>query len=139
MNYSFSRYCVIVIISVTILSCSQDNHSVQSHKNENLTEQEKDFNPCNEIDSLPQNVLRKRKASLILSEFVKLENNQYHLKISKNEAEKLGVSPELYDEIVVDLSNTNIWILKAIENGDSIEIPDIQALAKEYKNQIIPH
>ena len=68
-----------------------------------------------------------------------MENNQYHLKISKNEAEKLGVSPELYDEIVVDLSNTNIWILKAIENGDSIEIPDIQALAKEYKNQIIPH
>lgn len=137
MKYSFSRYFVIVIISITILSCSQDNQSVQFHKNENLTEQQHVNNLCNEIDSLPQNVLKKRKASIILADFVKLENNQYRLDISKNEAEQLGVSPELYDEIVADLYNTNIWILEAIENGDSIEIPDIQAIAKEYKKQIM--
>ncbi|MCH5246345.1 MAG: hypothetical protein J1E84_07765, partial [Muribaculaceae bacterium] len=92
--------------------------------------------PRDRQNTLPENVQRKRNASIILSEFVKLENNQYRLELSKDEAEKLGVSPELYDEIVEDISNTNSWILKSLEKGDSIEIPDIQSIAKEYKNWI---
>lgn len=131
---------LLIIIAINLMtlpalfSCSQDNENRQKSTTENLIEQQSDINLHNEHDILPQNVLRKRKASMVLSEFVKLENNQYRLEISKNEAGQLGVSPELYDEIMADLSNTNLWILKALENGDTIEIPDIQSIAKDYKN-----
>ena len=62
-----------------------------------------------------------------------MENNQYILDISKDEAKKLGVSPELYNVIKEEIAFTNNWIKKMIDNGDTVDIPDIQFLVKEYK------
>ena len=46
---------------------------------------------------------------------------------------KLGVSQELYNVIKEEITFINNWIKKMIDNGDTVDIPDIQFLVKEYK------
>lgn len=126
-----------VISGSLLFSCSQTSENSQYISKEIISESKIKSNNYGTLDTLPEKVQRKRNASIILSEFVKVENNQYILDISKDEAKNLGVSPELYNEIKEEIAFTNNWIKKMIDNGDTVDIPDIQSLAKEYKKGII--
>ena len=127
----------IVISGSLLFSCSQANENNQYNSKEIISASKIKSNNYDILDTLPEHVQRKRNASIILSEFVKVENNQYILDISKDEAKNLGVSPELYNVIKEEIAFTNNWIKKMIDNGDTVDIPDIQSLAKEYKKGII--
>lgn len=126
-----------VISGSLLFSCSQASENNQYNSKEIISASKIKSNNYDILDTLPENIQRKRNASIILSEFVKVEYNQYILDISKDEAKKLGVSPELYNVIKEEIAFTNNWIKKMIDNGDTVDIPDIQSLAKEYKKSII--
>ena len=87
-----------------------------------------------ELSNLPEEVKQKRAAAMILSDYVVLEDTQYRLDISEQKAQELGVPPHLYEVIKNEISSTNAAIQKILENGDSIELCDIQAVSKAYKN-----
>ena len=137
MKTLITIFLYTVISGSLLFSCSQTSENSQYISKEIISEGKIKSNNYGTLDTLPENVQRKRNASIILSEFVKIENNQYILDISKDEAKKLGVSPELYNEIKEEIAFTNNWIKKMIDNGDTVDIPDIQSLAKEYKKGII--
>lgn len=101
-----------VISGSLLFSCSQTSENSQYISKEIISESKIKSNNYGILDTLPEKVQRKRNASIILSEFVKVENNQYILDISKDEAKNLGVSPELYNEIKEEIAFTNNWITR---------------------------
>ncbi len=118
--------------------------------NENLTDTKSPFlvdglsvseeRQMNEVDTqIPETYLSEeakklRAASIALSEYIVLENNQYKLDISEQDAQKLGITSNLYNTIKDELASTNAIVQKTMENGDSIEMCDVQAISKAYRN-----
>lgn len=90
--------------------------------------------PVSELSNLSEEVKQKRTAAIILSDYVMLEGTQYKLDISEQDAQELGVTPYLYEIIKNEILSTNAAIQEILENGDSIELCDIQAISKAYKN-----
>ena len=90
--------------------------------------------PVSELNSLPEDVKQKRVAAIILSDYIVLEKNQYKLDVSEQEAQKLGVTSYLYGIIRNDILSTNAAIRETLEKGDSVELCDVQAISKAYKN-----
>lgn len=86
-----------------------------------------------ELRQLPSNVKAKRKASIILAEYTELKDNQYKITISEEEAEKLGVAPDLYKATVAEIESTNKMVADMIKGGKKVDLPDIQAIIKAYK------
>ena len=85
---------------------------------------------------MSEETLRKRAAAKILSEYIELENYRYRLTVSEAEAQKLGVTPELYKEIQDDLNVSNNIIREHLEKGDTLEMPDLKALYKAYNDSV---
>ncbi len=83
---------------------------------------------------LSEEAKQLRAASITLSEYIVLENNQYRLDVSEQEALKLGIASNLYKTIKDEIASTNAIIQKTVENGDTIEMCDVQAVSKAYKN-----
>ena len=77
-----------------------------------------------------------RKASIILSEFVTLKDNQYVLNISMEDALKKGITEELYKKVVKNLENTNQAITNALQKGEKLDFPDPKETFKELREKI---
>lgn len=86
-----------------------------------------------DLRQLSPEVRAKRKASIILSEYIELADNQYKVAISEAEAGKLGVTPDLYKATVAEVEATNKMVAQMMKEGQKIDLPDIQAIMKAYK------
>lgn len=132
---------LIGLLSI-LSSCSQDDDfmvseglsETQIYSNSEIQQAKELAVPVSELNVLSEDIKQKRAASILLSDYIKLEGNQYKFMISEQEAEKLGVTPHLYETIRDEIVYTNGAIQKSLENGDSIELCDIQAISKAYKN-----
>lgn len=132
-----SFLCVSIIFS----SCSQDEDILNSNPlsktdlpSRSEIQESKDLAmPSYELSLLSEEVKQKRAASIILSDYIVLENNQYKLEISEKDAQKLGIKPYLYESIKNDILSTNEAIQEIMDNGDPIELCDVQAISKAYK------
>ena len=118
-------FLIVAVILVLIVV------AVQYKEADSITK-EQDSIP--ELSNLPEEVKQKRAVAMILSDYVVLEGSQYRLDISEQDAQKLGVAPHFYKMIKNEILSTNAVIRKTLENGDSIELTDIQAVSKAYKN-----
>ncbi|MDE6696141.1 MAG: hypothetical protein K2K25_04620 [Muribaculaceae bacterium] len=132
----------LIGLITTLSSCSQDEDLVISGKLPETKaystaeiQQAKELAiPVSELDNMSEDIKEKRAASIILSDYIKLEGNQYKLAISEQEAQKLGVAPNLYEVIKAEIALTNQTILEYLEMGETIELCDIQSVSKAYKN-----
>ena len=132
---------LIGLLSI-LSSCSQDDDvmvsaeitETQTYSNSEILQAKELAVPVSELNVLSEDIKQKRAASILLSDYIKLEGNQYKLMISEQEAQKLGVTPHLYETIRDEIVYTNGAIQKSLGNGDSIELCDIQAISKAYKN-----
>ena len=92
--------------------------------------------PVTEMQPMSEETLRKRAAAKILSGYIESENYRYRLTVSEAEAQKLGVTPELYKAIQDDLNVSNNIIREHFEKGDTLEMPDLKALYKAYNDSV---
>lgn len=90
--------------------------------------------PVEDLDEIPQNVKEKRAAAVILSNYVSLNDSTYSLDISAEEAKKLGITEDLYYEIVNDLEKSNEAIKEATKNGEKLILPNVKKEAEDYRN-----
>ena len=89
-----------------------------------------------EAKRLTPEMKEHRKASIILSEFITLKDNQYVLNISMEDALKKGITEELYKKVVKDLENTNQAITNALQKGEKLDFPDSKEMLKELREKI---
>ena len=89
-----------------------------------------------EAKRLTPEMKEHRKASIILSEFVTLKDNQYVLNISMEDALKKGITEELYKKVVKNLENTNQAITNALQKGEKLDFPDPKEMLKELREKI---
>lgn len=89
--------------------------------------------PVEKLKDIPQHLRAARAAAVILSSYVTLKDSTYTLDISAEEAAKLGVTEDLYNQVKKDLDKSNEAIKKATKNGEKLNLPDIKKQAEEYK------
>lgn len=117
-------------------TANQDNKTVSSdsaYTQQEIAEAKELMLTVPELRQLPSNVKAKRKASIILAEYTELSENQYKITITEEEAEKLGVAPDLYKATVAEIESTNKMVADMIKGGKKVDLPDIQAIIKAYK------
>lgn len=82
------------------------------------------------LKSLPadrrEHILKCRKEVLLVMPYIKLENLRYSLTISRDEAVKLGISPEGYDRMVSELDAANRQTDEEEAQGIKVERIDFQ-------------
>lgn len=88
-----------------------------------------------EAERLAPELQEHRKASIILSEFVTLKDNQYVLNISMEDAKKKGITEEMYKKVVKDLEDSNQAITKALREGEKLELPNPKDMLKELREK----
>ena len=142
MNLKKLHLLGIGIVLLSFPSCTQDEDLVDTSVDSGVSvhseaeiQQAKDLAiPVSELDNLSEDVKQKRYASIRLSEYIVLDGNQYKLDITEQQAQELGIDKFHYELIKNEISSTNKVIAETLEGGDSIELCDVQALAKEYKS-----
>ncbi len=87
----------IAIVLVSMSSCSQDD--------KNLILENAPYHPKTQVE-----------ANFILRNYIILLQNSYSLKLSIEEAHKLGISSEQYSNAIDEVSNTNKLIKEAMIN-----------------------
>lgn len=126
----------VLVLLAMVVSCGQDDETdaISPRGNSKSAKLEAyDLGvTVEELALMPQNVKEKRAASIKLSHYIVISDSSYALEISKDDAEKIGVSKGLYDEILSDINITNEAIRNARENGAKIELPDIKTEAEAF-------
>lgn len=130
---SFTATQAQTTLSTTANQGKQTVSSDSTYTQQEIAEAKELMLTVPELRELPTNVRAKRKASIILAEYTELKDNQYKITISEEEAEKLGVSPELYKASVTEIEMTNKMASEMIKEGKKVDLPDIQAIIKAYK------
>lgn len=132
----------LLLITIFFISfCFQDDDNLldEKEKTGNIINQEKEAEELGvtveELNKMFVREILKRKAGLILSDYVFLDDFKYSLDISKQDARTLGVSSELYDEILKDLDTANATIAEARSHGVEIQMTDVKAEAQKFANR----
>lgn len=133
---------VLLLMVVLCASCSHSEFEYLVDKSsksdvENDIQLETEY--LNQKDS---ELMAMREASIILSEYIKIEDDTYILDITMEEAKDLGVSEAYYKRICDQIDTVNTTIVDAKKNGNKINLPNIQKLSKEYKDpnhKVIPN
>lgn len=88
--------------------------------------------PISEVATFPDEYKEKREACVILINYLEEVNNEYILRITKEEAISLGISESIFEDCLKDIQAAN----KAIEYCNNNNIPihnsNIIAESKEY-------
>ena len=134
---------LLIALLIILSSCTKDDMIIEQFSKDSITNYE-----IQEAKTMAVSVetLRTytpelkahRAASIALAKYVLLnkEAKTYSLNITKEEAQKLGISPEMYDKVMNDLNDTNKAIQKALKAGQELTLPDIQEEYKEYEKQV---
>lgn len=87
-----------------------------------------------ELRAFPSELKEKRRASIILSEYLVLSGHTYSLEISESKAAELGITSKLFKECEKEVKIANEQIQDLISKGAEVHLDDIQAIAKAYKS-----
>jgi hypothetical protein len=89
----FNTICVLVM-SLCLIGCSQDDSmwGVSSSNEEEML-------------------------NTIYSKYIILENDQYRLNLSREEALELGISENCYAKVLTNIESTNAFVVKGIEHA----------------------
>lgn len=142
------------IMSFCVLSCSKtaDNGSLQEARNEtempvtdirNYTREEIDeanslYLPVEELGSFTEEMKARRRANIILMEYLVPRDSFYAIDISEDEAAKLGVAPEYYRAALKDIERADSARKESIKQGIPVEetLPDFREEFRAMKDSI---
>lgn len=120
-----------VLIALVCLSCSQNDKTATPQASA-MTEQEKAdrlFLSVEEMRQMPEEALTKRAAALVMSKYVFIRKDSlYHVELTKEEAQKLGVDNKTYDGILAEIAFANKTLEEQRKQGNHIEMPDIRQI-----------
>jgi len=141
-------------MSLCVLSCSKtaDNVSQQEARNETeavegaartYTREEIDeanslYLPVEELGSFTEEMKARRRANIILMEYLVPRDSFYAIDISEDEADKLGVAPEYYRAALKDIEMADSARKESIKQGIPVEktLPDLREEFRAMKDSI---
>lgn len=89
--------------------------------------------PDSEVATFPEKYKAQRAASVILIDYIEQKDSTYYLTISREDAKKLGVDGDLYDNIKKSLDNTNNGIKELNKKGEKIELLDVEKVKEDAR------
>ena len=134
---------ILVFTALTATACTErfarsictDGNNIRKRTYTSETEEAKALAvSIEELRQMPKETRAKRAAAIILADYVSLKDCTYHLNISKEEAKKLGIDGDLYDNVAANLEESNKAIRKALKEGYKLALPDIKKEADKYKS-----
>ena len=134
---------ILVFTTLTATACTErfdrstctDGNNIRKRTYTSETEEAKALAvSIEELRKMPKETRAKRTAAIILADYVSLKDSTYHLNISKEEAKKLGIDGDLYDNVAANLEESNKAIRKALKEGYKLALPDIKKEADKYKS-----
>lgn len=135
---------ILVFTALTATACTErfdrstytDGNNIRKRTYTSETEEAKALAvSIEELRQMPKETRAKRAAATILADYVSLKDSTYHLNISKEEAKKLGIDGDLYDNVAANLEESNKAIRKALKEGYKLALPDIKKEADKYKSR----
>lgn len=129
--FLFVVTCGILIFA----SCDSGvKNSVKTRKYKSLHEEAVALAlPDSEVASFPEKYKAQRAASVILIDYIEQKDSTYYLTISREDAKKLGVDGDLYDNIKKSLDNTNNGIKELNKKGEKIELLDVEKVKEDAR------
>lgn len=129
--FLFVVTCGILIFA----SCDSGvKNSVKTRKYKSLHEEAVALAlPDSEVATFPEKYKAQRAASVILIDYIEQKDSTYYLTISREDAKKLGVDGDLYDNIKKSLDNTNNGIKELNKKGEKIELLDVEKVKEDAR------
>ena len=129
--FLFVVTCGILIFA----SCDSGvKNSVKTRKYKSLHEEAVALAlPDSEVATFPKKYKAQRAASVILIDYIEQKDSTYYLTISREDAKKLGVDGDLYDNIKKSLDNTNNGIKELNKKGEKIELLDVEKVKEDAR------
>lgn len=129
--FLFVVTCGILIFA----SCDSGvKNSVKTRKYKSLHEEAVALAlPDSEVATFPEKYKAQRAAAVILTEYIEQKDSTYYLTISREDAKKLGVDGDLYDNIKKSLDNTNNGIKELNKKGEKIELLDVEKVKEDAR------
>ena len=129
--FLFVVTCGILIFA----SCDSGvKNSVKTRKYKSLHEEAVALAlPDSEVATFPEKYKAQRAAAVILTEYIEQKDSSFYLTISREDAKKLGVDGDLYDNIKKSLDNTNNGIKELNKKGEKIELLDVEKVKEDAR------
>lgn len=122
MKFQIKNLLLVLGATMLFYSCSKDEDYVDPVHNEIL---KTEANVIADAD-----FLEIPSYQVILYPYLSLDNNQYSLDISKDEALKKGVTESEYDIVMTELNNTNEVISSVeVDEDNSLELFDPKSIS----------
>lgn len=117
-----------------LLATSCNNNSLRNKKYKSVHEEAIALAlPDSEVATFPKKYKAQRAASVILIDYIEQKDSTYYLTISREDAKKLGVDGDLYDNIKKSLDNTNNGIKELNKKGEKIELLDVEKVKEDAR------
>ena len=127
-------FLFILACGALLLATSCNNNSLRNKKYKSVHEEAIALAlPDSEVATFPQKYKAQRAASVILIDYIEQKDSTYYLTISREDAKKLGVDGDLYDNIKKSLDNTNNAIKELKKKGEKIELLDVEKVKEDAR------
>jgi hypothetical protein len=127
-------FLFIFACGALLLATSCNNNSLRNKKYKSVHEEAIALAlPDSEVATFPQKYKAQRAASVILIDYIEQKDSTYYLTISREDAKKLGVDGDLYDNIKKSLDNTNNAIKELNKKGEKIELLDVEKVKEDAR------
>ena len=127
MDKNFLKLIPLSLLAILIASScakkdspSQTNNSVRNRVY--ASEAKALLLSVEELRQMPKDIRIKRAAALALKNYAFYKDSVFYLNISKEDAKKLGVDEDLYEEIIEGIKDTNKQIKECNAKGEKIII-----------------
>lgn len=143
MDKNFLKLIPLSLLAILIaFSCaknepaSQTNNSVRNRVYASEAEEAKALLlSVEELRQMPKEIRIKRAAALALKNYAFYKDSVFYLNISKEEAKKLGVDEDLYEEITEGIKDTNKQIKECNAKGEKVIIDTTEVDNINCKNK----
>ena len=128
MDKKFLKLIPLSLLAILIASsCAKNNSPSQTNnsvRNRVYASEEAKalLLSVEELRQMPKEIRIKRAAALALKNYAFYKDSVFYLNISKEEAKKLGVDEDLYEEITEGIKDTNKQIKECNAKGEKVII-----------------
>lgn len=127
-------FLFIMVCGALLLATSCNSNSLRNKKYKSVHEEAIALAlPDSEVATFPKKYKAQRAASVILIDYIEQKDSTYYLTISREDAKKLGVDGDLYDNIKKSLDNTNNGIKELNKKGEKIELLDVEKVKEDAR------